>query len=92
MLPVWLFALGHGVHMPCGQTGVVGPFPHAAGLASAIAGSAMACVAFAIGLWLGLALDGSVRPFALTMAGAALATVAVAWTLVRRHGDQLEAA
>jgi len=92
MLPVWLFALGHGVHMPCGQTGVVGPFPQAAGLASAIAGSDMASVAFAIGLWLGVALDGTVRPFALTMAGAALATVAVAWTSVRRHGDRLEPA
>ena len=91
MLPIWLFALGHGVHMPCGQTGVVGPFPRAAGLASAIAGCAMACVAFGIGLWLGWALDGTVRPFALSMAGAGLATVAVAWTLVRRHGDRLEA-
>ena len=92
MLPVWLFALGHGVHMPCGQTGVVGPFPRSAGLASAIAGSAMASMAFAIGLWLGWALDGTVRPFALSMAGAALATVTVAWTLVRRDGDRLEAA
>ena len=92
MLPVWLFALGHGVHMPCGQTGVVGPFPRSAGLTSAIAGSAMASVAFAIGLWLGWALDGTVRPFALAMAGAGLATVAVAWTWVRRDGDRLEPA
>ncbi len=96
MAPVWLYALGHGVHMPCGQAGVVGPFPHAAGLVSALAGFAMAAVAFGIGLWLGQALapgaaGGAVRAFALGMAGAALATVVVAWTLVRRHGDRLQA-
>ena len=97
MAPVCLYALGHGVHMPCGQAGVVGPFPRAAGLASALAGFAMSAVAFGIGLWLGRVLapgvaGGAVRPFALGMAMAALATVAVAWTLVRRHGDQLPAA
>ncbi len=97
MAPVWLYALGHGVHMPCGQAGVVGPFPQAAGLASALAGFLMSAMAFGIGLWLGRALapasGGSpVAPFALGMAVAALATVAVAWTLVRRHGDALPAA
>ncbi len=101
MLPVWLYALGHGVHMPCGQAGVVGPFPHAAGLVSALAGFVMSAMAFGIGLWLGQALapvavagaaGDAVQPFALGMAVAALATVAVAWTLVRRHGDRLQAA
>ena len=105
MAPVWLYALGHGVHMPCGQAGVVGPFPQAAGLASALAGFVMAGLAFGIGLWLGQALvpgvaggsaggaaASAVRPFALGMAGAALATVLVAWTLVRRHGEKLQAA
>ncbi len=97
MAPVWLYALGHGVHMPCGQAGVVGPFPKAAGLVSALAGFAMSAMAFGIGLWLGQALapgmaGGTVRPFALGMAAAALATVAVAWTLVRRDGENLQAA
>jgi DHA1 family bicyclomycin/chloramphenicol resistance-like MFS transporter len=87
MLPIWLYALGHGVHMPCGQTGAVGPFPRNAGLASALAGFVTAAAAFGIGLWLGRAMDGTVRPFALSMAGAALATVAAAWTLVRRDGE-----
>ena len=91
---VCLYALGHGVHMPCGQAGVVGPFPRAAGLASALAGFAMSAAAFGIGLWLGQALApgaagaaGTVRAFALGMAAAALATVGVAWTLVQRHGE-----
>jgi DHA1 family bicyclomycin/chloramphenicol resistance-like MFS transporter len=92
MGPVWLYALGHGVHMPCGQAGAVGPFARAAGLASALAGFATAAAAFGIGLWLGQALDGTVRPFAMGMAGAALMTVAVAWTLVRRDGERLYAA
>jgi DHA1 family bicyclomycin/chloramphenicol resistance-like MFS transporter len=92
MLPTWLYALGHGVHMPCGQAGAVGPFPKAAGLASALAGFVTAVAAFAIGLWLGHALDGTVRPFALTMGTAAGLTVLVAWTLVRRSGERLAAA
>ena len=98
MAPVWLYALGHGVHMPCGQAGVVGPCPKAAGLVSALAGFEMSVVAFGIGGWLGRALApgvagaaGTVQAFALGMAAAALATAAVAWTLVRRHGDQLQA-
>jgi DHA1 family bicyclomycin/chloramphenicol resistance-like MFS transporter len=88
MLPGWIYMLGHGVHQPCGQAGAVGPFPHAAGLASAVAGCVLALGAFGIGLWLGQALDGlSVRPLALGMAAGAAAALLVAWTLVRRHGD-----
>ena len=42
MAPMALYALGHGIHMPCGQAGAVGPFPKAAGLASALAGIMLA--------------------------------------------------
>jgi MFS transporter, DHA1 family, multidrug resistance protein len=88
MLPCWAYGMGHGVHQPCGQAGAVGPFPHAAGLASAVAGCVLALGAFGIGLWLGQALDGrGVRPLALGMAAGAAATWLVAWTLVRRHGE-----
>lgn len=80
-----MFSFGHGIHQPCGQAGAVGPFPHAAGAASALAGFVLALVAFAIGLWLGQALDGTVRPLACGLAFWAVATAAVAWTLVRRH-------
>lgn len=79
-------AFGHGMHQPCGTAGAVGPFPHAAGAAAALAGFALAAVAFGIGLWLGVALDGTVRPVAYGMAFWAAATATVAWTLVRRHG------
>ena len=80
-----LYAFGHGIHQPCGQAGAVGPFPHAAGAASALAGFVLALVAFAIGLWLGVALDGTVRALAWGISFWSVATAAVAWTLVRRH-------
>jgi DHA1 family bicyclomycin/chloramphenicol resistance-like MFS transporter len=87
LLPQWIYALGHGVHQPCGQAGAVGPFPQAAGVASALTGFLLALTALAVTLWLGQHLSAS-RP---QMYFAALATMAgmtalVAWTLVRRHG------
>ncbi len=86
LVPIWLYALGHGFHMPCGQTGTVAHFPQAAGAASALAGFFMALVAFGIGRWLGVALDDTVQPFAAGMAFWAAATCVVGWTLVQRHG------
>ena len=85
LLPQCLFALGHGIHQPCGQAGAVGPFPRAAGAASALAGFVLALTAFGIGLWLGQALDGTVLPYALGVGFWSLATTLVAWTLVQRH-------
>ena len=86
LVPQWIYALGHGFHMPCGQAGTVGPFPQKAGAASALAGFIMAVVAFGIGKWLGVALDGTVPPYAYGLGFWAAMTCAVAWTLVRRHG------
>ncbi len=79
------YVFGHGMHQPCGQAGAVGPFPHAAGAAAALAGFVLALVAFGVGLWLGAALDGTVRPLGHGLAFWAAATAVVAWTLVRRH-------
>lgn len=84
LLPQVLFAFGHGVHQPCGQAGCVGPFPKAAGAASALAGFVLAATAFGIGMWLGNALNGTVLPFAGGVACWSLLTAAVAWTLVQR--------
>lgn len=85
-LPQCLYAIGHGIHQPCGQSGVAGPFPREAGAASALAGFVLAAVAFGVGVWLGGALDGSVRPLAYGVGFWALLTCAIAWTLVRRIG------
>lgn len=85
LAPQCLYCFGHGLHQPCGQAGVVGPFPRAAGAASALAGFALALVAFGVGRWLGVALDGTVRPLAYGLAFWAVLTSAVAWLLVQRH-------
>ena len=61
----------------------MGPFPQAAGAASALAGFSLALVAFGTGLWLGRALDGTVLPFAVTVCVWAVLTSTVAWTLVQ---------
>jgi MFS transporter, DHA1 family, multidrug resistance protein len=85
-LPQCLFAIGHGVHQPCSQAAAVGPFPDQAGAASALAGFLLATVAFGIALWLGHALDGTVRPLAYGVGFWSVLTCAIAWTLVRRLG------
>ena len=87
LVPFYLFMLGHGIHQPCGQSGAVGPFPQAAGVASALNGFMMMLVAFAIGLWLGQALNATVWPLVGAVALWSVLLAAVAWTLVQRHGE-----
>ena len=84
LVPQWLFVFGHGLHQPCGQAAAVGPFPQAAGAAAALAGFVLALTAFAIGLWLGRALQDGVAAYALGLGFWSAVTCTVAWTLVRR--------
>ena len=86
-MPQFLFAFGHGIHQPCGQAAVIGPFPQQAGAASALAGFILAAVAVAVGAWLGVAMNGTVYPLVLTVGAMSAATALVAWTLVQRHGQ-----
>jgi len=86
LVPQLLYAFGHGTHQACGQTGAVGPFPQQAGVAAALAGFLLAVVAFFIGQWLGLALDGTTRPLAYGIAAGSVVTALIAWTTVQRHG------
>jgi DHA1 family bicyclomycin/chloramphenicol resistance-like MFS transporter len=58
-----------------------------AGVAAALAGCLLALVAFAVGLWLGHAIDGTLLPLALGLGFWGLVTATVAWTLVQRHGS-----
>jgi MFS transporter, DHA1 family, multidrug resistance protein len=83
LLTQCIFGFGHGFHQPCGQAGVVAPFPRSAGAASALAGFALALVAFVIGLFLSWVLDGTLTRYLLSISLLALATCTVAWTLVR---------
>ncbi|MDD2879067.1 MAG: multidrug effflux MFS transporter [Rhodoferax sp.] len=82
-----LFVIGHGIHQPCGQSGAVGPFPHAAGAASAVNGFLMMLAAFAMGSWLGGHMDGSVRPLTLGVWFWSAMIALTAWTLVQKYGE-----
>jgi DHA1 family bicyclomycin/chloramphenicol resistance-like MFS transporter len=84
--PFCVFTLGHGIHQPCGQAGSVGPFPQAAGAASALSGVLMMVVAFAIGSWLGWRMDGTVFPLTNGVWFWSIVLTLTAWTLVQRHG------
>ena len=85
-LPFYLFMLAHGVHQPCGQSGAVGPFPQAAGVASALNGLMMMLAAFAIGAWLGARLDGTVWPLVHGIWFWSVALALISWTLVQKFG------
>jgi len=87
LVPQYLYAIGHGVHQPCGQAGAVGPFPEKAGTAASLSGFAMTVTALGVGLWLGLTLDNSVYPLTLCIGAFSVALALVAWTLVQRHGE-----
>lgn len=87
MLPYFIFMVGHGVHQPCGQSGAVGPFPQAAGAASALNGFLMMVVAFAMGGWLGSRMDGSVLPLTNGVWFWSICIALTAWTLVRKYGE-----
>jgi DHA1 family bicyclomycin/chloramphenicol resistance-like MFS transporter len=86
-LPQALYAAGHGIHQPCAQAGAVGPFPEKAGTAASLSGFLMMVTAFAVGLWLGRSLDGTVYPLALGLGAFGIAVALIAWTLVQRHGE-----
>ncbi len=86
MLPQLIFMVGHGIHQPCGQSGAVGPFPQAAGAASAVNGFVMMVCAFAWGNWLGAHMDGTVLPLTLGVWFWSALIALSAWTLVQKHG------
>jgi DHA1 family bicyclomycin/chloramphenicol resistance-like MFS transporter len=86
VLPQWLYAVGHGIHQPCGQSGSVGPFSERAGTAASLSGFAMMVVAFAVGVGLGRTMNGTVYPLTLGVGAFAAVVALVAWTLVQRHG------
>ncbi len=87
MLPQYLFMLGHGVHQPCSQSGAVGPFPQAAGAASALNGFLMMLAAFVVGNWLGTHMDGTVFPLVYGVWFWSVLIALAAWTLVQKQGQ-----
>ena len=89
MLPFFVVMLAHGIHQPCGQSGAIGPFPQAAGTASALNGFAMMLVAFCIGTWLGTHMDGTTHPLTYGVAAWSVVIALVAWTVVQRQGRRV---
>ncbi len=87
MLPQCLYMAAHAVHQPCGQSGCVAPFPHAAGAASAVNGFLMMVVAFAIGGWVGWRMDGTVFVLVNGVWFWSACLAAVAWTVMQRDGE-----
>ena len=88
LLPLGLFMVGHGIHQPCGQSGAIGPFPRSAGAASAMNGFFMMVVAFGIGSWLGVRMDGTVLPLTNGVWFWSALIALSAWVLVRKYGHQ----
>lgn len=84
LLPFYVFMVGHGINQPCAQSGVMGPFPHAAGAASALSSLVMVMAAFLVGLWLGQAMDGSPLPMALGIWFCGLAVALFGWGFAAR--------
>ncbi len=92
LLPQYLYAIGHGIHQPCGQAGAIGPFPEKAGTAASLSGFVMTVTALAAGLWLGRMLDRTVYPLTFGVGAFSVLLALVAWTLVQRHGEPLRQA
>jgi DHA1 family bicyclomycin/chloramphenicol resistance-like MFS transporter len=90
MLPQCLYMVAHGVHQPCSQSGAVGPFPQAAGVASALNGFGMTLAAFGMGTWLGTHMDGTIFPLVLGIWFWSALIALIAWTLVQRYGHMDE--
>lgn len=90
MPPFYLFMLAHGINQPCSQSGAVGPFPQAAGTASALNGFFMMLAAFATGSWLGTHMDGSVLPLTTGVWCWSVVVALAGWGLVQKHGEPRE--
>lgn len=85
--PMFFYGIAHGVIQPPAQSGAVAPFPKAAGAAAALMGFTMMLIASFVGFWIGASYNGTVYPLTLTICATSLASAAIAFTLVRRHGD-----
>ncbi|MES2910321.1 MAG: multidrug effflux MFS transporter [Pseudomonadota bacterium] len=87
VIPHFLFMIGHGIHQPCSQSGVAGPFPQAAGAASAMNGFMMMAMAFVMGGWMGRHMDGTVLPMTNGMWFWTVLLAGMAWTVVQKYGE-----
>lgn len=85
--PMFFYGIAHGMIQPPAQSGAVAPFPRAAGAAAALMGFTMMLIASLVGFWIGASFNGTVYPLTLTICATSFASAAIAFSLVRRHGD-----
>jgi DHA1 family bicyclomycin/chloramphenicol resistance-like MFS transporter len=76
IVPMFVFAVGLGLTLPNGMAGAIGPFPHMAGLAAAVAGFVQLTGAGLYSVAVGRFDDGTARPMATAIALAGVAALA----------------
>ncbi|MFZ5790239.1 MAG: multidrug effflux MFS transporter [Pseudomonadota bacterium] len=81
--PTMIFMFGAGLIMANSMAGAIGPYPRAAGAASALLGFAQMSIAALVGAAIGHAANGTQMPMVLALAGSAIAGPLGYWTLVR---------
>jgi len=82
--PMYVFAVGLGLTLPNGMAGAIGPFPHMAGLAAAVAGFLQLTGSALYSMAVGRFYDGTSRPMTSAIALAGVAALAGFWWLHRR--------
>jgi DHA1 family bicyclomycin/chloramphenicol resistance-like MFS transporter len=89
LVPFFIISVAHGIHQPCGQTGAIAPFGHAAGTASALNGFVMMVFAFLTSMLLGYLQTamplGGVLPLVYVMSLWAVTLAIIAWTVVQTY-------
>jgi DHA1 family bicyclomycin/chloramphenicol resistance-like MFS transporter len=76
-----VFATGLGLTLPNGIAGAVGPFPHMAGLAAAVAGFCQMTGSALYSVAVGHFYDGTARPMTIAIAMAGVAALVCFWRL-----------
>lgn len=83
VLPAAIYMIGTGLVLPNSLAGAIGPYPRAAGAASALVGFSQMTIAALIGAAIGHAADGTQMPMVIALAACALVGPAAFWLLVR---------
>ncbi len=83
--PMLVFMIGVGLVLPNSIAGAIGPFPRAAGAASALLGFVQMTVAAAIGIAVAALYDSSSVPMTATIAAVAVGVLLAFTLLVRRQ-------
>ena len=83
--PMLVFMIGVGLVLPNSIAGAIGPFPRAAGAASALLGFTQMTVAAAVGIAVAALYDGSSVPMTATIASVAVGVLSAFILLVRER-------